>query len=1233
MAQPNIRGITESMKSMDRDELIKRPGARFKEALTKPKNARLFMFALCALCYLARVGGVDFLIPIFAFCMAYMFFLKQLEDAPIQIPIQDQLMDRNNPDPKGNPQIGEGIFYLGTRFGDGKEVWISDSDCRQHFLVLGTTGAGKAIDVNSRIMTPDGWVRAGNLRQGDVISTPFGESAVVKGVYPQGPRQMMDVIFADRAACVDNEHLWEVNHPSWAEPRILRTSDIKVLTENGDGYTIIIPKPVEHKEIACDAYDLGVRVRLMEDGGDCVSSSDIEKVETGSIRQRKDFLRGVAGVNSHFDVEQIRTLDIAESCIEAVCSVARSLGAVIDMSDGSVNLLFGIDLEIVGVNKTKKTRECVCFYVDHPRHLFIMSDYIATHNTELLMGFAANAISWGSGLIFVDGKGDVKTMAMMLSLAKKWGRECDFLVLNFMSKDDELAPGEIISNTMNPYTTAAPDDIINQLGGLTADGSGDGMWKERAMSLIGVVIQGLCWGRDHGKIELSLANIRHYVQLRNLSTMLDGDDRFTDLPESIKTELRIYMSSLGSYDFSKPGDKQGEDVVKQHGFLEMQWTGPLGSLAKTYGSIFNTDYGEVDMFDVVLNRRILIAMLPALKKMPDEVERMGKIIVASLKSMMGSTLGNIGNISDASILDTVKLRVTTAPYPCLIVLDEVGYYTVNGMAMMAAQARSLGFSMIYASQDLKAMTRNNEKEAQSIIANTNIKVIMRTEDKDSTDLAVAAGGRGARVRAKGYRMNEDGGDRIFGNVYDENREYAIEFEDRLNALDLKGQKTGHFTVMFSDILVRGQSFYTDIFNSYKDQDRVKVSPNQFLDVRKPEIDGVNMSRRLPEICDRLGNLAAILEARAAVDKELEENRDQVSDAGVLMQAALEINGPKSLLKDRSCEVIGGLAINVAKAVESFGSIVRERRSGQAAPIDDISSEFEGDDVSDVMASFGSTQSAPKAPSSSDASSMHAPVEYPDDDDDVGRAGIDGDVSITAPGGNSWGEDDVSGDDIDEALRGLAEFEEDEGLRGAAAAIQRENEVPIGFGDVDDDRPDFEEDEEETCPAHLVEVDFEGGVSVQPDTIENEAMELAASDEGMDALAYLGQIEGLNDLVDEAEAKGDALSEDEEKDLLARADAASESISEACREELGEEMVPQAVADAYHDATPAVENRTEEDEDGEIPLTDEDIAAIVKRDRDDPRANIATLSKATMDSNFDEFLLAVTTGVNSETDKE
>ncbi len=60
--------------------------------------------------------------------------------------------------------------------------------------------------------------------------------------------------------------------------------------------------------------------------------------------------------------------------------------------------------------------------------------------------------------------------------------------------------------------------------------------------------------------------------------------------------------------------KQVSQVLEQHGFITMQLTRVFGSLADTYGHIIRTNLAEVDLKDVVLNRRILVVLVACIGK-------------------------------------------------------------------------------------------------------------------------------------------------------------------------------------------------------------------------------------------------------------------------------------------------------------------------------------------------------------------------------------------------------------------------------------------------------------------------------------------------------------------------------------------------------------------------------------------------------------------------------------------
>ena len=74
-----------------------------------------------------------------------------------------------------------------------------------------STGAGKAQPLWSKIKIPGGWTTMGEIKPGDVVSTPDGGSAKVVSVHPQGEKEYYRFTFKDgRTAEACGDHLWNV---------------------------------------------------------------------------------------------------------------------------------------------------------------------------------------------------------------------------------------------------------------------------------------------------------------------------------------------------------------------------------------------------------------------------------------------------------------------------------------------------------------------------------------------------------------------------------------------------------------------------------------------------------------------------------------------------------------------------------------------------------------------------------------------------------------------------------------------------------------------------------------------------------------------------------------------------------------------------------------------------------------------------------------------------------------
>ena len=79
-------------------------------------------------------------------------------------------------------------------------------------MILTPSGVGKAQPLSSKILTPIGWKKMGEINVGDLVIGSDGKSQRVLGVFPQGNRKVYRIEFNDGTATMcDLEHLWSIN--------------------------------------------------------------------------------------------------------------------------------------------------------------------------------------------------------------------------------------------------------------------------------------------------------------------------------------------------------------------------------------------------------------------------------------------------------------------------------------------------------------------------------------------------------------------------------------------------------------------------------------------------------------------------------------------------------------------------------------------------------------------------------------------------------------------------------------------------------------------------------------------------------------------------------------------------------------------------------------------------------------------------------------------------------------
>ncbi|MCX8017544.1 MAG: TraG/TraD/VirD4 family protein, partial [Rhodocyclaceae bacterium] len=447
------------------------------------------------------------------------------------------------------------------------------------------------------------------------------------------------------------------------------------------------------------------------------------------------------------------------------------------------------------------------------------------------------------------------------ALARWFGRDDDLLTLNFLlagkTPEQVRKSRRRRTNKTNPFSTADADTIIQMGANLLPKVDGDAKnWQEKALNCWRGLVPALCWLRDHEGWEISVRHFVDYLALPKLEWLYcKGYDvahknggvwheGFEGLRAYLEVGLPGFKVELalkkyhGKDGFTYPlpenaapamgpggrpqqgGDQSGQ-VYEQHGYRATQLNPALNLLDKTYGHIFADKFSEVDMVDVTLNNRILAMLIPSLEKSAQEAESLGKLNVAVLKVMMGK---NLGAEIEGSRREILEAKATEANYPYIVALDELGYYFADGIAVMFAQARSLGFAMFAAAQDIEKLTEGSRSaEAGAMLANQVTKVFMRIDDANKTNEMIQKYLDKVTVALrKSYEWDEITG---FKRV----PEVAIEEIPPVTLKNLQSMKPGRGVINAMGLTLKIKSLYVgDFLQKYK---REWFHINRFLQVR------------------------------------------------------------------------------------------------------------------------------------------------------------------------------------------------------------------------------------------------------------------------------------------------------------------------------------------------------------------------------------------------------------------
>ncbi len=474
------------------------------------------------------------------------------------------------------------------------------------------------------------------------------------------------------------------------------------------------------------------------------------------------------------------------------------------------------------------------------RHILVFGT-TGAGKTEAMVSFGANFIATGSGLIYNDAKASPSLAWQIYTLARYFGRDDDFLIINYLTGNTSSSadPAQRLTNDSAPFafgSAEASSQLIISL--LPVDGGANKVFSDAAIALIQSVMPALTELREKGLLRIDPKLIRSYMEYSNCCELMTNPFVSLQAREAVVSFIR----SRAGYDKTRPYNMQPEEVKKQFGFAQAYFIRALSALSDVYGHIYMTGAGEVDYRDIILNDRIVCTLLPSLQYSGDELSNLGKIILSSIRNAMAIGLGYEIEGRREDVLESLP---TSSNKPIGIINDEYAYMAVEGFAITAAQGRGLNCTMIFGGQDYAGFKRASEMEAEQIVANARLKYVMALEDVHSTlDLVKKLAGEAYVSLTEGYEDKDS-----FTTNYKDSRRTRYQKVDRVTSHQLRALGQGEGYAFYEDKMELVKNFWhgfteKDLVSEYKVGRRLVVNIRSSRGPLSRELDQTMVESRV-----------------------------------------------------------------------------------------------------------------------------------------------------------------------------------------------------------------------------------------------------------------------------------------------------------------------------------------------------------------------------------------------------
>lgn len=307
----------------------------------------------------------------------------------------------------------------------------------------GAMSGGKMCPLDTLVLTPNGWRENGSLRVGDFVCTPFGLPSRILAVFDHKDKDIYEVKTEDGRKCECGlEHLWSFKRGSdiykddITEGLVTDDTDA-IISLMDKGEEVFIPismaVPTKRKEYIIPPYVIGAFLAagglgkyngiiseeetayIHDEGLDCPMNKLFIPNEYlfGSIVQRTELLTGIIDKCGILDAQNKPQIYVkGKRLCDDILYLCRSLGYIaysdIEKENRHIEILTQDKLftdaymqvqhrknsskniyveegnrHFVKITSIRKIRKCDarCIYIDDPLHLYVIDDFIGTHNT------------------------------------------------------------------------------------------------------------------------------------------------------------------------------------------------------------------------------------------------------------------------------------------------------------------------------------------------------------------------------------------------------------------------------------------------------------------------------------------------------------------------------------------------------------------------------------------------------------------------------------------------------------------------------------------------------------------------------------------------------------------------------------------------------------------------------------------------------------------------------------